>query len=76
MQSQANFCQYFNIRTPNTILHYSFTTLEYNIGFSIERLGQLKLSQGGIWEELNNEEALRYQMHDSHLKQISGNIIL
>jgi hypothetical protein len=65
-----------NIRSPQSILHYSFTTLEYNIGFSIERIGSLKLSQGGIWEEINNDEALRYQMHDSHLKSISGNILL
>ena len=64
------------MRSSQTILHYLFTTLEYNIGFSIERIGQLKLSQGGIWEELNNEEALRYQMVDSHLKQISGNVLL
>jgi hypothetical protein len=34
------------------------------------------LSQGGVWEEVNNEETLRYQMHDSHLKPISGNIFL
>ena len=51
--------------------------MEYNIGFSIERVGSVKLSPlNGVWEEVNNEETLRYQMHDSHLKNIGGTILL
>ncbi len=59
----------------NSLIHFNFTTTEYNVGFSIERVGSFKRS-GGKWEELNNEEVLRYAMYDSHLKQISGTVLV
>jgi predicted transcriptional regulator len=38
-------------------------------------VGSLKLVQGG-WRETGNEEVLRYSLCDSHLKQISGSVLL
>ena len=35
----------------------------------------MKLVQGG-WEELSNEEVVRYSICDSHLKPISGSVLL
>jgi hypothetical protein len=70
IQAKENFKQYLNVTKAGSLLHYNFTTQEYNIGFSIERVGSLKLVQGG-WEEINNEEVARYSICDSHLKPIS-----
>jgi hypothetical protein len=72
VEAKHNFVQYVTARHPHSVLHYNFTTAEYNIGFSVERVGQLKLganAQG--WEEVNNEEIVRYSICDSHLKPIS-----
>lgn len=63
------------VSKPFSILHYNFTTQEYNIGFSVEKVGSLKLVQGG-WEEINNEEVVRYSICDSHLKPISVSKLL
>lgn len=67
---KQNFKQYIQVTKPQSILHYNFTTMEYNIGFSVERVGNLKLVQRG-WEEQSNEEVVRYSICDSHLKNIS-----
>ena len=37
-----NFKQYLLVAKPNSLMHYNFTTQEYNIGFSIERVGAVK----------------------------------
>ncbi|CDW75143.1 sec14-like protein 2-like [Stylonychia lemnae] len=55
IQPKQNFKQYIVVNKPQSILHYNFTTQEYNIGFSIEKVGQLKQVSGN-WEEVNNEE--------------------
>lgn len=44
IQPKQNFTQYLQVpRGNNSILHFNFTTLEYNIGFSVERVGHIKL---------------------------------
>lgn len=58
-----------------SLLHVSFTTVNYNIGFSIERVGHVKLVNGD-WQELDNTAFERYSLCDSHLKPISKNLLV
>ena len=43
IQPKHNFKQYMLVTKPNSVLHYNFTTQEYNVGFSVERIGSLKM---------------------------------
>lgn len=38
--------EYVVVDSVPSLLHVSFTTINYNIGFSIERVGQVKLANG------------------------------
>jgi hypothetical protein len=58
------------VNDNDLIIHYNFTTRDYNIGFSIEKLGQFECQQG-TYKEVGNKEIVRYAMYDSHLKPIS-----
>lgn len=61
--------EYVAVDQPG-LLHVSFTTVNYNIGFSIERVGAVKLV-AGEWQESSNSAFERYSLCDSHLKPIS-----
>ena len=37
-----NFVEYVLVEKANSILHYNFNTIEYNVGFSIEKVGHIK----------------------------------
>ena len=39
-------CEYVRVNAPNSLLHFRFTTLDHNIGFSIEKVGKIKLQNG------------------------------
>ena len=68
--SGSTFAEYIKIDEPNSLLHFRFTTVDYNIGFSIEKVGKIKLSQG-VRNEIKNSAFVRYCLCDSHLKPIS-----
>lgn len=63
------------VDTVPSLLHVSFTTINYNIGFSIERVGSVKLVQGD-WQETSNTAFERYSLCDSHLKLISRTLLV
>ena len=69
VEPKGRYEEYLEVRAPQSLIHYNFTSIEYNIGFSIERVGSFKLSAKAC-EEQGNEEVLRYALHDSHLKPI------
>lgn len=75
MQPKDSVKQYVVIEKPNSMLHYSFTTLNYNIGFSIEKVGSLKLVNGEK-QEKGNKAFVRYSLCDSHLKPISNTLLV
>jgi hypothetical protein len=59
--------EYVSVENAPSLLHVSFTTINYNIGFSIERVGTVKLVNGE-WQEQANTAFERYSLCDSHLK--------
>ena len=67
--------EFIAVYNAPAILHVSFTTVNYNIGFSIERVGSLKLANGQ-WQEQENQAFERYSLCDSHLKPISKNLLI
>jgi hypothetical protein len=56
LEAKHNHAEYLYIPRAS-LIHYNFTSLEFNVGFSIERVGFFKLSPGGngttspVWEE-------------------------
>jgi hypothetical protein len=58
-----------------SLLHVGFTTVNYNIGFSIERVSQVKLINGE-WQEPANTAFERYSLCDSQLKPISKTLLV
>jgi len=71
--NKASIAEYVNIPVVNSLLYFRFTTLDYNIGFSVEKVGQIKMA-GGARMEANNQAFVRYSLCDSHLKPISKTI--
>jgi hypothetical protein len=67
--------EYVDVEQVPSLLHVSFTTVNYNIGFSIEKVTNVKLA-GGEWQELDNTAFERYSLCDSHLKQISKTLLV
>lgn len=46
MPANDSKAEYVRIIAPNSLLHFRFTTLDHNIGFSIEKVGKIKLLNG------------------------------
>jgi len=67
--------EYVLVESVPALLHVSFTTVNYNIGFSIEKVNSVKLLNGD-WTEQDNKAFLRYSLYDSHLKQISKTMLV
>jgi len=56
---------------PDSFIHYGFSTFDYNIGFSIERLGKVVIVDNHR-REAGNIEIVPYELVDSHIKPITG----